>query len=41
LINEKHFPVKEKQFGLVFRESIFLKYLGGKHFLEVVKNLEM
>ena len=24
-----------------FQESVFLKNLGGKHFLEVVKNLEM
>ena len=30
---------KKIQFG--FQESIFLKNLGGKHFLEVVKNLEM
>ena len=89
LVNEKHFPVKEK-FSLIFRkvfslscvcfpgsgfwkitfqtflclfvirkvdqwktlssktkiwlgfqESVFLKNLGGKHFPEVVKNLEM
>jgi hypothetical protein len=39
LVNEKYFPVKGK-FGLVFR-SVFLKNLSGKHFLEVVKNLEM
>lgn len=24
-----------------FQESVFLKNLGGKHFLKVVKNLEM
>ena len=40
LVNEKHFSVKEK-FSLVFQESVFLKNLGGKHFPEVVKNLEM
>jgi len=40
LVNGKHFPVKEK-FGLVFRKSVFLKNLGGKHFPEVVKKLEM
>jgi hypothetical protein len=33
LVNEKHFPVKGK-FGLVFN-------LDGKHFPEVMKNLEM
>jgi hypothetical protein len=26
---------------LGFQESVFLEYLGGKHFSEVVKNLEM
>jgi hypothetical protein len=31
----------QKKFWLGFQESIFLKNLGGKHFLEVVKNLEM
>jgi len=40
LVNGKNFPVKGK-FGLVFQESVFLENLGGKHFLEVVKNLEM
>ena len=40
LINGKHFPVKEK-FGLVFRKVFCLENLGEKHFLEVVKNLEM
>jgi hypothetical protein len=39
LINEKHFPFKGK-FSLGFQESVFLKNLGGKHFPEVVKNLE-
>jgi len=38
-VNGKHFPVKEK-FGLVSRK-VFFFYFGGKHFLEVVKNLEM
>jgi len=40
LVNGKNFPVKGK-FGLVFQESVFLENLGGKHFLEVVKNFEM
>jgi hypothetical protein len=35
LVNGKHFIVKGK-FGLVFMEN-----LGGKHFPEVMKNLEM
>jgi len=39
LVNGKHFPVKEK-FGLVSRK-VFSFILDGKHFLEVVKNLEM
>jgi hypothetical protein len=38
LINEKHFLVKKK-IWLGFQENIFLKNLGGKHILEVVKNL--
>jgi hypothetical protein len=38
LVNRKHFPVKEK-FGLVSRKVV--ENLGGKHFLKVVKNLEM
>jgi len=38
-VNEKHFPVKEK-FGLVSRK-VFSFISGGKHFPEVVKNLEM
>ena len=37
-VNGKHFPVKEK-FGLVSRKV--MENLGGKHFLKVVKNLEM
>jgi len=37
---QKTFPVKKKTW-LGFQESIFLKNLGRKHFLEVVKNLEM
>jgi len=40
LVNRKNFLVKGK-FGLVFQESVFLENLGGKHFPEVVKNLEM
>jgi len=39
LINEKHFPAKEK-FSLVFRK-VFIFILDGKHFSEVVKNLKM
>jgi hypothetical protein len=39
LVNEKYFPVKEN-FGLVSRKC-FPFILGGKHFLEVVKNLEI
>jgi len=53
LVNEKHFPVNGKyfsvnrkhfsikwKFGLVFRK-VFSFILGGKHFPEVVKKLEM
>ena len=45
LVNGKQFPVKGK-FGLIFRKVFSLKIwavenLGGKHFPEVVKNLEM
>jgi len=40
LVNKKHFPVK-KQNWLGFQESVFLKNLGGKHFPEVVKKLEI
>jgi len=39
LVNRTHFSVKGK-FSLVFRKC-FSFILGGKHFLEVVKNLEM
>jgi len=39
LVNGKHFPIKEK-FSLVFRK-VFSFYFGGKHFPEVMKNLEM
>ena len=31
----------QRKIWLGFQESIFLKNLGGKHFSEVVKNLEM
>jgi hypothetical protein len=31
----------QRKIWLGFQESIFLENLGGKHFLEVVKNLEM
>jgi hypothetical protein len=40
LVNGKHFPVKGK-IWLGFQENVFLENLGGKHFPEVVKNLEM
>jgi hypothetical protein len=39
LVIRKHFPVKEK-FSLVSGKC-FPFILGGKHFLEVVKNLEI
>ena len=38
LVNGKHFPAKKK-FGLIFRKMFSI--LDGKHFPEVVKNLEM
>jgi len=31
----------QRKIWLSFQESVFLKNLGRKHFLEVVKNLEM
>jgi hypothetical protein len=31
----------QRKIWLDFQESVFLKNLGGKHFLKVVKNLEM
>jgi hypothetical protein len=31
----------QRKIWLGFQESVFLKNLGGKHFLEIVKNLEM
>jgi hypothetical protein len=31
----------QRKIWLGFQESVFQKTLGGKHFLEVVKNLEM
>ena len=40
LINGKYFSVKKK-FSLVFRKVFFFFILGGKHFPEVVKNLEI
>jgi len=40
LVNEKHFQVKRK-IWLGFQESVFLENFGGKHFLKVVKILEM
>jgi len=39
LVNEKYFLIKEK-FGLVFKK-IFFFILDGKHFLKIMKNLEM
>jgi hypothetical protein len=31
----------QKKIWLGFQKNVFLENLGGKHFLEVVKNLEM
>jgi hypothetical protein len=31
----------QRKIWLGFQKSVFLENLGGKHFLEVVKNLEM
>jgi len=31
----------QRKIWLGFQESVFLENLGGKHFLEIVKNLEM
>jgi len=31
----------QRKIWLGFQESVFLKNLGGKHFPEIVKNLEM
>jgi hypothetical protein len=39
LVNEKHFPVKKKLAW--FLGKCFAFILGGKHFPEVVKKLEM
>ena len=39
LINRKYFLIKEK-FGWIFRK-VFFFFLDGKHFPEVVKNLEI
>ena len=38
-VNKKHFHVKEK-FDFISRKVLFF-YFGWKHFLEVVKNLEI
>ena len=42
-VNGKHFSVNENTFRIWFgfQESVSLENLGGKHFPEVVKNLEM
>jgi len=40
LVNEKHFPVKEK-FGLVSKKVFSWKIWAENIFLKVVKNLEM
>jgi len=39
-VNEKHFPVKKENL-VWFPGKCFPFILGGKHFPEVVKNLEM
>jgi len=46
LVNGKHFPVNGKHFPVKkklawFSGKCFPENLGGKHFPEVVKNLEM
>jgi len=40
MVNEKYFPVKEK-FDLVSKKIFSWKFFSGKHFPEIVKNLEM
>jgi hypothetical protein len=40
-VNEKHFPVKGKENLTWFSGKYFPFILDGKHFPEVVKNLEM
>jgi len=40
MVNEKYFPVKEK-FNLVSKKIFSWKFFSGKHFPEIVKNLEM
>jgi len=39
LVNKKYFPIKRK-FGLIFKK-VFSFYFGRKHFLKIMKNLEM
>ena len=42
LVNEKYFSVSsQRKIWLGFQESVFLKTLGRKHFLKVMKNLEI
>jgi hypothetical protein len=40
-IGQQKILSSQRKIWLGFQESIFLKNLGGKHFPEVVKNLEM
>jgi hypothetical protein len=40
-VDQRKIFFSKKKIWLGFQESVFLKNLGGKHFPEVVKNLEM
>ena len=41
VISQRKKLSSQRKICLGFQESVFLKNLGGKHFLEVVKKLEM
>jgi hypothetical protein len=40
-IGQRKIFSSQRKIWLGFQESVFLKHLGGKHFLKVVKNLEI
>jgi hypothetical protein len=40
-IDQQKIFFSQRKIWLGFQERVFLKILGGKHFLEVVKNLEI
>jgi len=40
-VDQRKILFSQRKIWLGFQESIFLENLGGKHFPEVVKNLEM